>query len=91
MSGIFWVIIVGFVAGIIARCYRRARTIRGASSSPPCSASPARFSRPLSARLSAITAPTRAPALSPRRSAHDGAVHLEPAGGAPDDLDPGAK
>jgi len=32
MSGIIWIIIVGFIAGIIARCFRRARTIRQASS-----------------------------------------------------------
>ena len=32
MSGILWIIIVGFVAGISPGCFRRARTIRADSS-----------------------------------------------------------
>jgi hypothetical protein len=69
MSGILWVIIVGFVAGIIARLISPGPNNPSGFILTLCSASPVRFWRPLSARPSAITVPSRAPASSPQPSA----------------------
>jgi hypothetical protein len=57
---ILWVIIIGFVAGIIARLRRPDQTIQPVSFSRRCSASPALSSPLSSARRSAGTDRTRA-------------------------------
>ena len=61
---IVWTIIIGFVAGVIAKFLHPGSNEPSGLLSPRCSASPVPSSRPTSARRSAGTAPTRARAWS---------------------------
>ena len=68
MSNIIWIILIGFIAGLIARMLSPGLTIPRVSSLPPYLASQARLSRRSSARLSAGIGSTRAPVSSARLS-----------------------
>jgi hypothetical protein len=80
MSGLLWIILIGFVAGIVARMIPLGPTSLRGSFSPPPSASPGHFFQPGLVRPLAGIGPIKAPASSRRRSARLRSSHLEPPG-----------